>query len=176
MENEEKHPIKLQLESVSNFLKSQSETTTKQLADNSKGQNLGDPLDVKLNKMDGPTGSDSTEPTVSVKVGSPKGGSKPTAGQRQANFSTKTELAENDLTSADQVRKYIKQALREHFDNLQEEIALDEGTPDELLGEPTTEREENKPEESVEEVTSRCHAAGRSGNQKPSDYPNNLKR
>ena len=82
-------------EEVNNFLKKEEETATMQLKDNSKSQNLGDPLsDVKMNQMASELGSDEANaPTVSVEAGSAKGGNGPEVGQRQANFKDKTNMA-----------------------------------------------------------------------------------
>lgn len=79
-------------EEVNNFLDKEKETDTKQLKDNSKSQNLGDPLsDVKMNQMADELGSDGTSaPTVSVTAGAEKGGEGFEVGQRQANFKDKT--------------------------------------------------------------------------------------
>jgi hypothetical protein len=81
-------------EAVNNYIESQPETKTKQLKDNSKSQNLGDPMDVKLNQQANEFGSDEKNaPTVSVKAGATKGGSNATAGQKKASFTAKTTLA-----------------------------------------------------------------------------------
>jgi hypothetical protein len=87
--------IQLAIESISNFIKPQPETATKQLADESKPQELGDPLfDVEMNQMADDLGSDEANaPTVAVTAGGTKGGNGPEAGQHQANFKDKTKLA-----------------------------------------------------------------------------------
>lgn len=79
-------------EEVNNFLDKEKETDTKQLKDNSKSQNLGDPLsDVKMNQMADELGSDGdNSPTVFVTAGAENGGDGFEAGQRQANFKDKT--------------------------------------------------------------------------------------
>ena len=85
--------IQLAMESISNFIKPQPETATKQLDDNSKPQELGDPLfDIKMNQMADDQGSDEANaPTVAVTAGGTKGGNGPDAGQHQANFQDKTK-------------------------------------------------------------------------------------
>ena len=90
-----KYIRKVLSETVNNFLDKEEETNVKQLKDNSKSQNLGDPLsDVKMNQMANELGSDEANaPTVSVEAGSAKGGNGPKVGQRQANFKDKTRLA-----------------------------------------------------------------------------------
>lgn len=82
-------------ESVNNFLDKEEATETNQLKDDSKPEVLGDPLfDIELNQMADNLGSDGDNlPTVSVVVGKIKGGNKPNAGQHQAVFSDKTEIA-----------------------------------------------------------------------------------
>ncbi len=85
---------KIITEEINNFLKKELATATKQLEDNSKPTEIGDPFDVKLNQMANELGSDGENaPTVSVKAGAVKGGSKSTAGQHQANFDGKTKQA-----------------------------------------------------------------------------------
>ena len=81
---------------INNFLDKEAATETKQLADNSKPQELGDPLfDVEMNQMADQLGSDEANaPTVAVIAGGTKGGNGPTTGQHQANFTGKTKLAE----------------------------------------------------------------------------------
>lgn len=83
-------------EEVNNFLDKEKETATKQLANNSKSQVIGDPLtDVKMNQMADELGSDEQNaPTVAVTPGATKGGQGHETGQRQANFSAKTKLAQ----------------------------------------------------------------------------------
>jgi hypothetical protein len=87
--------IQLAVESISNFIKPQPETATKQLADESKPEELGDPLfDVELNQMADDQGSDGANaPTVAVTAGGTKGGNGPDAGRHQANFTDKTKQA-----------------------------------------------------------------------------------
>jgi hypothetical protein len=81
-------------EVVNNFLESQPETKTRQLKDNSKPEELGDPIsDIEMNQRANETGSDSTSPTVSVKPGATQNGSDFTTGQKKANFSDKTKQA-----------------------------------------------------------------------------------
>jgi hypothetical protein len=82
-------------EEVNNFLGKEEQTTTKQLANpEPKSQVLGDPLEVQMNVLADETGSDEQNaPTVSVKAGDAKSGSDFNAGQLQASFQEKTELA-----------------------------------------------------------------------------------
>lgn len=82
-------------EAINNFIKLQPETKTKQLKDNSKPLELGDPLtDVQMNQKANELGSDGRNaPAVSVQAGSTKGGSTSNTGQKTAKFTDKTRLA-----------------------------------------------------------------------------------
>lgn len=171
--NDELHPIRLAIESVTNFLKKQPGTKTTKLADKSKPEYPDDPLKVDLNQMDGPTGSDSTKPKVSVKAGVSKGGQTPTTGQRKANFHQKTELAEQNTVVSNKIRQYIITVLEEQFDSMAKEEASIKEAVDELLGEPA---DDNIESEDVEEGMTRNISNGRGVNAKPKNYPKNLTR
>lgn len=81
-------------EAICNFIKPQPETQTRQIEDDSESIELGDPLrDIKLNTMDGKTGSDSTSPTVSVTPGEARGGTDVAGGMRKPKFNPKTRQA-----------------------------------------------------------------------------------
>lgn len=81
-------------ESVNNFLEKEPQTQTRQLDDNSKGEEIGDPIsDVKMNQNDGKTGNDSTNPPVSTRAGKVKGGNGFEPGEAKAVFAGKTEQA-----------------------------------------------------------------------------------
>lgn len=178
MNNEEKHPIRPTIESTTNFLKKQPQFQTTQLGDNSKPEYLGDPLTTDLNQMDGPTGSDSTKPTVSVKPGTQKGGNDSTTGQHKANFQPKTELAENNSPdSENMLRQYLVKVLEEQFDAMLNEQAHIEEVVDELLGEPSTEKSNKEESENIEsEGMATNLAMGRGNNLRPTNYPVHLTR
>jgi hypothetical protein len=174
MENDETlNPMRLAIESVSNFLKKQKQTETKQLDDNSKDQDLGDPLtDVKMNEQADSLGSDGKNaPTVSVTAGTAKGGNGPETGQPKAQFHDKTSLAENnELTSDKQIRAYVVKVLQEQMDaKIKEEQEVSEGVSNELLDEPT-------PPTGEMDEGGRSHALGRVSNLKPKNYPKSFKR
>ncbi len=65
----------------------------KKLKDRSKAQLVGDPLeDVELNQMVNDAGSDEkAATTVGVTAGAKKGGTRPTAGQPNPKFKSKTD-------------------------------------------------------------------------------------
>ncbi|PBQ34026.1 hypothetical protein CNR22_20335 [Sphingobacteriaceae bacterium] len=128
------------MEGVNNFLQKDAETNTKQLEDNSKAQEFGDPIsDIKMNQMANELGSDGQNAqTVAVKVGEAKGGNGPESGQRKANFQDKTELAEATLPgSEEKLREYISIALNEKYgESIKKEEEIKEGAAEELIGEP----------------------------------------
>jgi hypothetical protein len=89
------HIRKVLNEEINNYLDKEEETNTKQLADTSKPQLIGDPIeDVELNQLADDLGSDGDiAPAVAVKAGPVKGGNDFTAGQPQPQFAEKTSLA-----------------------------------------------------------------------------------
>lgn len=174
--HEEQNPMRLAIEAVSNFLKKQKQTETRQLDDHSESKELGDPIsDVKMNQQGHELGSDGKNaPTVSVTAGQPKGGIGPDAGQRTAQFHDNTKLVENEEPISErQLRELIVQILQEQMSEMQgqKDTNIKEAAATELLGTPTQEAEKADIDEA-----GGSHLLGRLSNVKPKKYPDNLER